>query len=138
MKRKSKQMQRLYYSISEVAKMFDVNESTLRFWEKEFPQIAPKKAGRGIRQYRKEDIDIIQPRKTAKGTRFYRQEDIESVRLIYHLVKEKGLTLAGARQQLKENPEQTVRQEEIIHRLKQIKEELLEMKAAFEGLNPQG
>ena len=117
MKRKSKQMQRLYYSISEVAKMFDVNESTLRFWEKEF--------------------DIIQPRKTAKGTRFYRQEDIESVRLIYHLVKEKGLTLAGARQQLKENPEQTVRQEEIIHRLKQIKEELLEMKAAFEGLNPQ-
>ena len=81
MKRKSKQMQRLYYSISEVAKMFDVNESTLRFWEKEF--------------------DIIQPRKTAKGTRFYRQEDIESVRLIYHLVKEKGLTLAGARQLLK-------------------------------------
>ena len=79
MKRKSKQMQRLYYSISEVAKMFDVNESTLRFWEKEF--------------------DIIQPRKTAKGTRFYRQEDIESVRLIYHLVKEKGLTLAGARHQ---------------------------------------
>ena len=118
MKRKSKQMQRLYYSISEVAKMFDVNESTLRFWEKEF--------------------DIIQPRKTAKGTRFFRHEDIESVRLIYHLVKEKGLTLAGARQQLKENPEQTVRQEEIIHRLKQIKEELLEMKAAFEGLNPQG
>ena len=109
---------KLYYSVSEVAQMLGVSESLLRFWEKEF--------------------DIIQPRKTAKGTRFYRQEDIESVRLIYHLVKEKGLTLAGARQQLKENPEQTVRQEEIIHRLKQIKEELLEMKAAFEGLNPQG
>ena len=58
---------KLYFSISEVAQMFDVNESTLRFWEKEF--------------------DIINPRKTSKGTRFYKQEDIDAVRLIYHLVK---------------------------------------------------
>ena len=57
---------KLYYSISEVAAMFDVNESLLRFWEKEFPQLNPKKGGRGIRQYRKEDI--------------------ETVKLIYHLV----------------------------------------------------
>ena len=48
---------KLYYSISEVAAMFDVNESLLRFWEKEFPQLNPKKGGRGIRQYRKEDIE---------------------------------------------------------------------------------
>ena len=67
---------KLYFSISEVAQMFDVNESTLRFWEKEF--------------------DIINPRKTSKGTRFYKQEDIDAVRLIYHLVKERGMTLAGA------------------------------------------
>ena len=60
---------KLYFSISEVAQMFDVNESTLRFWEKEF--------------------DIIRPRKTAKGTRFYKQEDIDAVRLIFHLVKER-------------------------------------------------
>ena len=56
---------KLYYSISEVARMFDVNESLLRFWEKEFPLLRPKKGGRGIRQYRKEDI--------------------ETVKLIYHL-----------------------------------------------------
>ncbi|MGM9760721.1 MAG: MerR family transcriptional regulator [Parabacteroides sp.] len=110
-------IQRLYYSIKEVAQMFGVNESTLRFWEKEF--------------------DIIQPRKTAKGTRFYRQEDIESVRLIYHLVKERGLTLAGARQKLKENPEMTIQREEIVNRLKQIRDELLSMKEAFDALNPQ-
>ena len=96
---------KLYFSISEVAQMFDVNESTLRFWEKEF--------------------DIINPRKTSKGTRFYKQEDIDAVRLIYHLVKERGMTLAGARQKLKDNKETTIRQEEIVNRLKQIKEELL-------------
>ena len=76
---------KLYYSISEVAAMFDVNESLLRFWEKEFPQLNPKKGGRGIRQYRKEDI--------------------ETVKLIYHLVKERGMTLPGARQRMKDNKE---------------------------------
>ena len=76
---------KLYYSISEVARMFDVNESLLRFWEKEFPQLRPKKGGRGIRQYRKEDI--------------------ETVKLIYHLVKERGMTLPGARQRMKDNKE---------------------------------
>ena len=81
---------KLYFSISEVAQMFDVNESTLRFWEKEF--------------------DIINPRKTSKGARFYKQEDIDAVRLIYHLVKERGMTLAGARQKLKDIKETTIRQ----------------------------
>ena len=93
-----------------------VNESTLRFWEKEF--------------------DIINPRKTSKGTRFYKQEDIDAVRLIYHLVKERGMTLAGARQKLKDNKETTIRQEEIVNRLKQIKEELLAMKDAFDAFAP--
>lgn len=106
--------QKLYYSISEVAQMFDVNESTLRFWEKEF--------------------DIIRPRKTNKGTRFYKQDDIDSIRLIYHLVKERGMTLAGARQKLKDNKETTIQQEEIVNKLKQIKEELLAMKDAFDAL----
>lgn len=105
---------KLYFSISEVAQMFDINESTLRFWEKEF--------------------DIISPRKTAKGTRFYKQEDIESIRLIFHLVKERGMTLAGARMKLKENPENTIRQEEIVNKLKLIKEELVAMKEAFDAL----
>lgn len=104
---------KLYYSISEVAEMFDVNPSLLRFWEKEFPQIAPKTASRGVRQYRKEDV--------------------ETVRLIYHLVKEKGMTLPGARQKLKDNKEATVRNFEIISRLREIREELVGMKDSLDG-----
>ena len=99
---------KLYYSIAEVAEMFDVNQSLLRFWEKEFPQIAPETNGRGVRQYRKEDVDTIA--------------------LIYHLVKEKGMTLPGARQKLKDNKEATIRNFEIINRLKEIREELLSIK----------
>ena len=78
---------KLYYSISEVARMFDVNESLLRFWEKEFPQLRPKKGGRGIRQYRKEDI--------------------ETVKLIYLLVKERGMTLEGAKKALRKAPSES-------------------------------
>lgn len=104
---------KLYYSISEVAAMFDVNESLLRFWEKEFPQLNPKKAGRGVRQYRKEDID--------------------TVKLIYHLVKERGMTLPGARQRMKDNKEATLRNFEIVDRLKSIREELLGMKEALDA-----
>lgn len=99
---------KLYYSITEVADLFGVNASLLRFWEKEFPQIAPKTTSRGVRQYRKEDV--------------------ETVRLIYHLVKERGMTLPGARQKLKNNKEATIRNFEIISRLKEIKEELLAIK----------
>ena len=104
---------KLYYSISEVAQMFDVNESLLRFWEKEFPQLSPKKGSRGVRQYRKEDI--------------------ETVKLIYHLVKERGMTLTGARQRMKDNKENTLRNFEIVDRLKAIREELLSMKRALDG-----
>ncbi len=99
---------KLYYSISEVAEMFGVNQSLLRFWEKEFPQITPRTNSRGVRQYRKEDV--------------------ETIRLIYHLVKEKGMTLPGARRRLKGNKEETERNLELIDRLKEIKEELLAIK----------
>ena len=94
--------------------MFNVNESTLRFWEKEF--------------------NILKPRKTEKGTRIYKQEDIDKVRLIYHLLKERGLTVAGARQRLKDNKEITIRREEIVNRLKHVKKELLAMRDAFSDL----
>ena len=70
-----------YYSIGEVAKAFGVNTSLLRFWEKEFDQIKPKKKQRGIRKYP--------------------PEDVKSIQLVYHLVKEKGLTIDGAKKQLK-------------------------------------
>ena len=106
---------KLYYSISEVARMFDVNESLLRYWEKEFPTIiTPKKAGGNIRQYRKEDI--------------------ENIRLVYHLVKEKGMTLQGAKQRLKMNKEKTAQTAEVVDRLKQIREELVKLRKSLDYL----
>lgn len=105
---------KMYYSISEVARMFDVNESLLRYWEKEFPIISPKKAGGNIRQYRKEDI--------------------ENIRLVYHLVKEKGMTLQGAKQRLKVNKEKTVQATEVVNRLKVIREELVKLRKSLDYL----
>ena len=105
---------KMYYSIGEVAKMFDVNESLLRYWEKEFPFISPKKAGGNIRQYRKEDI--------------------ENIRLVYHLVKEKGMTLQGAKLRLKANKEKTVQTAEVGDRLKQIREELVKLRKRLDYL----
>lgn len=74
-------MEKLYYSISEVAMMFDVNTSLIRYWEKEF--------------------DCIRPVKNKKGNRQFTQSDIDNIRKIYHLTKECGFTLAGAKEQLK-------------------------------------
>ena len=104
---------KLYYSISEVARMFDVNESLLRYWEKEFEQLAPRKAGRGVRQYTQKDIDLL--------------------KLIYHLVKEKGMTLKGAKSRLAVNKEKTDKNFEVVSRLKQIRQELMDMKQALDA-----
>ena len=79
---KDKEIEKLYFSISEVAKKFDVAPSLIRFWETEF--------------------DSLKPRKTAKGNRLYSKKDIENFSLIYHLVKETGYTLDGAKKKLKE------------------------------------
>ena len=94
--------------------MLEVNESLLRYWEKEFPTIQPKKTAGGVRQYRKEDID--------------------SLRLIHHLVKERGMTLAGARQRLKVNPEETIRMKEIIDKLKSVRDELLALRKELDSI----
>jgi DNA-binding transcriptional MerR regulator len=107
---------KIYSSIGEVAKKFGLKESTLRFWEKEF--------------------DFIHPKTNDRGIRFYTDEDVASVRLVHYLVKEKGLTLAGARMKLKENKGKTIREEEIVFRLKKIKEELLILKKAFDAIGP--
>lgn len=106
---------KIYYSISEVAAMFGVNESLLRFWEKEFPQLNPKKAGRGVRQYRKEDIDVV--------------------KLIYHLVKERGMTLPGARQRMENNQDSTLRNFELVERLRAIRAELVGMRDALDSFS---
>lgn len=112
---KSFKQEKILYSIQEVAEKFQVKTSLLRYWEKEFDT-------------------IICPYKSEKGTRQYREEDIEAIRLVYHLVKEKGLTLAGAKQKLNDNKENVIQTEEIVHRLKTIRSELLTWKGEIEEM----
>ena len=107
--------EKLYYSINEVAQLFNVNASLLRFWEKEFT--------------------VIKPRKNAKGTRFYTKEDIDNIRLIYFLVKEKGMTLDGARKKIKENKKGSMKNLEIVTLLNDIKKQLQEIKNELDNLN---
>lgn len=97
-----------YYNIGEVANAFNVNTSLIRFWEKEF--------------------DILKPVKNAKGNRKFTPEDIKNLELIYHLVKERGFTLDGAKIHLKENKHKTLSQFEIIRKLELVKAELLKIK----------
>lgn len=97
-----------YYKIGEVAKAFDVNTSLIRFWDKEF--------------------DVIKPKKNAKGNRMFTQEDVKNLQMIYHLVKEKGFTLEGAKAKLKENPEKVKDNHTIIAKLEAIKNELIQIK----------
>ena len=99
---------KLYYSIGEVAKAFDVNTSLIRFWDKEF--------------------DILKPKKNAKGNRKFTPEDIKNLSLIYHLVKERGFTLDGAKTHLKEKQKKTLDKFEIISKLESIKNELKKFK----------
>lgn len=105
---KEKRVEKLYYSIGEVAEMFNVNSSLIRYWEKEF--------------------DIIKPKKNKKGNRFFTIEDIEHFHIIYYLVKELGLTLKGAKKKLKENREGTMNNFEVVKSLKEIKSLLLEIR----------
>ncbi|MFC7358081.1 MerR family transcriptional regulator [Jejudonia soesokkakensis] len=97
-----------YYSIGEVASAFDVNTSLIRFWEKEF--------------------DVLQPKKNAKGNRKFTPSDIKNLELIFHLVKERGFTLEGAKINLKENKKKTLDNFEIIRKLETVKAELLKIK----------
>jgi DNA-binding transcriptional MerR regulator len=107
---KEVESEKLFYSIGEVAEMFDVNASLIRFWEKEF--------------------DIIKPRKNAKGNRMFTKQDVDNFRLIYHLVKERGFTLQGAREKLKGGKiEEENTNVEIVRRLEAVKGFLLELKA---------
>ncbi len=97
-----------YFKIGEIAKAFGVNASLIRFWENEFV--------------------ILQPKKNKKGNRLFTQDDVKNLKLIYHLVKEKGFTLEGAKNKLKQNPEKISDNHQIIVRLESIKNELLKIK----------
>ena len=94
--------------MGEIATAFDVNQSLIRFWDKEF--------------------DILKPKKNAKGNRMFTPEDVKNLQLIYHLVKERGFTLEGAKVHLKEGQQKTLDKFEIIRKLESIKTQLLNIK----------
>ena len=93
--------------------MFDVNTSLIRHWESQF--------------------SILRPKRNKKGNRLFSPEDVENLKMIYHLVKERGMTLPGARQRMKDNKEATLRNFEIVERLKSIREELIGMKESLDA-----
>lgn len=107
-----------YYTIGEVSEQLGIPESTLRYWEKEFSEITPQK--------------------TKNGKRQYTVADIEQIKLVNHLVKEKGLTISGARKRIKENPGITNDVHEIVTRLKSVREELMSIYRELDSIPPCG
>ena len=105
---------KLYYSIKEVAAMFDVRESTLRYWETEFPHLRPKTVGQNVRQYT--------------------EKDIEQVRLIYNLVKVRGFKLQAARKMLNRNRAGVDKNADILSTLISVRDELRELKRQIDAL----
>jgi DNA-binding transcriptional MerR regulator len=105
---KKPKIEKIFYSIGEVADIIGENQSLIRYWENNF--------------------DALKPQKNKKGTRLFTKEDIETIKLIHHLVKERGLTLKGARQKLKENREETISNFEIVKRLQDVRQQLVELR----------
>lgn len=105
---KEKEIEKIYYSIGEVAEMFNVAPSLIRFWESEF--------------------EIIQPKKNRKGNRQFTKEDIDNVRTIFHLVKEKGFTLQGAKEMLRNDAQSVRTKMELIDSLKKVRAFLIEVR----------
>lgn len=105
---KEKPIEKKYFTIGEVAKILGVATSLIRFWETQF--------------------DFIRPKKNAKGNRKYTQEDLKKLKLVYHLVKEKGYTLQGAQEHIKQSKDSIDDKAEMVESLKRIREFLLEMK----------
>ena len=104
----NKPTEKLFYKIGEVAKMFDVNISTVRYWEKEF--------------------DILKPKKNKKGNRLFTPKDVANLQIIYHLLKERGFTVDGAKRKLKENKKDTIDNIEIVNHLRDIRGFLVKLR----------
>lgn len=102
------EIEKRYYTIGEVARMFEVNTSLIRFWEKEF--------------------DVLKPKKNKKGNRLFTQKDVENLKIIYHLVKERGFTLKGAQTKMRQNMEDIARTTQVVEKLRNIKQALLEIR----------
>lgn len=105
---KEKEIEKLYYSIGEVAEIFNVAPSLIRFWESEF--------------------DIIKPKKNRKGNRQFTREDIDNVRTIFHLVKEKGFTLQGAKEMLRNDSDAVRDKMNILDSLRDVRKFLIELR----------
>jgi DNA-binding transcriptional MerR regulator len=105
-------IEKVIFTIGEVADIIGEKTSLIRYWEKEF--------------------DALKLQKNKKGNRLFTKEDIETVKLIHHLVKERGLTLKGAKQKLKENRDETIQNYEIVNRLKEIREQLVGLRDALQ------
>lgn len=105
---KETEQTKLYYTIGEVSQLFKVNASLIRFWEKEF--------------------EVLKPKKNKKGNRLFTQEDVENLRIIYHLVKERGFTLQGAKSKLRENKTDVVNNTELYDSLTKVRNFLVELK----------
>ena len=105
---KERDISKLYYTMGEVSTMFDVNQSLLRFYEKEF--------------------DILQPKKNKKGNRYFTPEDIENLKIIFNLIRDKGYTLQGAKDYLKGNLTGSKDNQSVINSLETLKQFLLEVR----------
>ena len=108
---KEKEPEKIFFTIGEVAKQFKVNTSLIRFWEKEF--------------------DILKPKKNKKGNRLFTKEDLDNLHIIFHLVKERGFKLDGAKKKLKQNKHEVVNSVEMVRALKNIKSFLVEVKESL-------
>ena len=109
-------MAKLLYSMGEVTEMFDVNASLIRYWESKF--------------------DCIRPHKNKKGNRLFTASDVENLKLIYHLVKEKGMTLEGANMAMKRRGKSVQRDVSILERLQNIRAMLLEVRESLGDNSP--
>ena len=105
---KEREISKMYYTMGEVSAMFDVNPSLIRFYEKEF--------------------EVLQPKKNKKGNRLFTPEDLENFKIIFHLIKDKGYTLQGAKDHLKNNLDDTKDSQRVINSLENLKKFLLEVR----------
>lgn len=110
---KERKIEKVYYTIGEVAEMFNVNTSLIRYWEKEF--------------------DIIKPKKNNKGNRLFTKQDIDNFHLIYNLIRDRGMTIKGTIKKLKENKEDTLNNFEVVKQLQKIRDLLMEMELLIDS-----
>lgn len=108
MNRNTSELTKLYYTIGEVSEMFDVSKSLIRYWESEF--------------------SILKPHKNSKGDRRFTKQNIEQLEMIYHLVKEKGFTLEGAKKEIRNSKSNLLQKKKVLEKLRTIKKGLSQMR----------